>query len=193
MTNTDTQRANGVSETKATGAKTTGESQLHRILPRRNGANIAQIQLAFAWQPYMRRRQSRRCATPGLSGSQPFNHGHIHHILSNPIYTGRIRHNGKVYEGQHPAIINPEIWEQVQKALEGGAARTRGSKLHGTRSPLAGKLFDETGDRLTPSHSQKNGKRLRYYISRRLVTDRSRQQPDAWRLSADQVEGLLSG
>jgi hypothetical protein len=59
-------------------------------------------------------------------------------------------------------------------------------------SPLAGKLFDETGDRLTRSHSPKNGKRLRYYISRRLVKDRSRKHPDVWRLPADQVEGLLA-
>lgn len=34
--------------------------------------------------------------------------------------------------------------------------------------------------------------RLRYYISRRLVTDRSRMHPDAWRLPAGQVEGLLA-
>ncbi|MEW9922546.1 hypothetical protein AB2B41_23375, partial [Marimonas sp. MJW-29] len=33
---------------------------------------------------------------------------------------------------------------------------------------------------------------LRYYISRRLVTDRSRKHPDAWRLPAEQVEGLIA-
>lgn len=76
--------------------------------------------------------------------------------------------------------------------LQSGAAVTRGSRQKATRSPLAGKLFDETADRLTPSHSQKNGRRLRYYISRRLVKDRSRKHPDAWRLPADQVEGLLA-
>lgn len=59
------------------------------------------------------------------------------------------------------------------------------------RSLLAGKVFDETGDRLTPSHSRKNGKRLRYYISRRLVVDRSRKHPDAWRLPAEQLEALI--
>ena len=75
--------------------------------------------------------------------------------------------------------------------LEGGAARTRGTKKSATRSLLAGKLFDETGDRLTPSHSKKNGKRLRYYISRRLVTDRRVTHPDAWRLPAEEVETLL--
>jgi site-specific DNA recombinase len=76
--------------------------------------------------------------------------------------------------------------------LQGGAAKTRGTKQRAMRSPLAGRLFDETGDRLTPSHSRKNGKRLRYYISRRLVVDRTHKHPDAWMLPADQLEGLLS-
>ena len=139
------------------------------------------------------RSRRRERAGGRVSGGKLFDRGHIHHILSNPIYAGRIRHKGQIYDGRHPAIIDPEVWERVQKALQGGAARMRGTKRQATRSPLAGKLFDVTGDRLTPSHSRKNGKRLRYYISRRLVIDRSRQHPDAWRLPADQVEGLLSG
>ena len=127
-----------------------------------------------------------------VSGGKPFDRGHVHHILCNPIYAGRIRHKGQVYDGQHPAIVDPEVWDRVQRMLEGGAAKTRGTGRKGRRSPLAGKLFDETGDRLTPSHSKKNGKRLRYYISRRLVTDRSQKHPDAWRLPAEQVEALLA-
>jgi site-specific DNA recombinase len=121
-----------------------------------------------------------------------FDRGHIHHILTNPIYAGRIRHKSQVFDGQHPAIIDPGTWDKLQELLTDGAAKTRGAKMKATRSLLAGKLFDETGDRLTPSHSRKNGKRLRYYISRHLVTDRSRKHPDAWRLPAEQLEGLLS-
>lgn len=137
-------------------------------------------------------RSRRRERSGGrVSGGGSFDRGHIHHILSNPIYVGRIRHKGQVYEGQHPAIINPETWENVQRLLETGAAKTRGSKQKASHSPLAGKLFDETGDRLTPSHTKKNGKRLLYYISRRLVTERSRKHPDAWRLPAEEVESLL--
>ena len=125
-------------------------------------------------------------------GGKPFDRGHVHHILNNPIYAGRIRHKGQVFEGQHPAIIDPVIWEKVQEMLINGAQKTRGTKRKATRSLLAGKVFDETGDRLTPSHSQKNGKRLRYYISHRLVKDRSQKHPDAWRLPADQLEALIA-
>lgn len=76
--------------------------------------------------------------------------------------------------------------------LQIGATVARGSRQKATGSLLVGKLFDETGDRLTPSHSRRTGKRLRYYLSRRLVKDRIRKHPDAWRLPADQVEGLLA-
>ncbi|RME15787.1 MAG: hypothetical protein D6801_06685 [Alphaproteobacteria bacterium] len=42
--------------------------------------------------------------------------------------------------------------------------------------------------RFTPSHSRKNGKRLRQNLSRRLVTERRRKHPDAWRLPARGLE-----
>jgi hypothetical protein len=127
-----------------------------------------------------------------VSGGKPFDRGHIHHILTNPIYAGRICHKGQVFDGQHPAIIAPELWDGLQEILVASATKGRGSKCKVLQSVLAGKLFDETGDRLTPTHSQKNGKRLRYYISHRLVKDRSRKHPDAWRLPAEQLESVIA-
>jgi len=137
------------------------------------------------------RTKRRECPDGSVTGGGQFDRGHIHHILTNPIYAGRIRHKEQVYDGQHTAIIAPEAWEQIQGMLQGGAAKARGTKRKASRSLLAGRLFDETGDRLTPSHSRKNGKRLRYYISRRLVVDRTHKHPNAWRLPAEQLEGLL--
>ncbi len=138
-------------------------------------------------------RSRRRIRGAGrVSGGKPFDRGHIHQILSNPIYAGRIRHKGQVFEGQHPAIIDPKIWDRVQHLLAGSAVKARGKIRKTRRSPLAGKLFDETGDRLTPSHSKRKGRRLRYYISHRLVKDRSQKHPDAWRLPAEQLEGLIA-
>ncbi|OSQ42008.1 recombinase family protein, partial [Marivita geojedonensis] len=136
------------------------------------------------------RRRERSCGR--VSGGIPFDRGHLHHILSNPIYAGRIRHKGQVHDGQHPAIIDPQTWDKVQELLQSGAAISRGSRKKATTSPLAGKLFDETGDRLTPSHSRKNGKRLRYFVSRRVIAGGCQKHPDAWRLPAEQVEGLLT-
>jgi hypothetical protein len=135
-----------------------------------------------------RRERPDGCVT----GGGLFDRGHIYHILANPIYAGRIRHKGQVFEGKHPAIIHPETWERIQVMLADSTHKSRGAKQRASTSPLVGKLFDETGDRLTPSHSRKNGKRLRYYISRRLVTDSIANHPDAWRLPAEQLEALLA-
>ncbi|MEM8980847.1 MAG: recombinase family protein [Pseudomonadota bacterium] len=137
------------------------------------------------------RSKLRQSPSGRTSGGKLLDRGQIQHLLSNPVYAGRIRHKGHVHEGQHNGIIDPEMWEQVQAMLKEGAAVKRGTRHTKHASPLAGKLFDETGDRLTPSHSRKNGKRLRYYISKRLIKDRSQQHPDAWRLPADQIEQVL--
>ena len=45
---------------------------------------------------------------------------------------------------------------------------------------LTGKLFDETGDRLSPTSANSNGKRHRYYVSRRLLRTGDRSN-GGWR------------
>jgi DNA invertase Pin-like site-specific DNA recombinase len=148
----------------------------------------------------MRLRTKERVAPSGRqSGGGPFDRGHIHHILTNPIYAGRIRHRTNVYEGQHAPIIDPEVWDEVQHQLQDGAARRRHEKgatdrRHAVTSPLAGKVFDETGDRLTPTHSKtSSGKRLRYYVSRRLIQMSGDRQQTGWRLPASDLEDLVAG
>ena len=135
------------------------------------------------------RSKERTSPSGRVTGGTLLDRGHIHHLLTNPIYAGRIRHRDKVFEGQHEAIIDPERWDRVQAQLQHGAAKGRGRKATKQRSLLCGKLFDETGDRLTPSHSKtKAGVRLRYYISHRLVAQSGEAHNDAWRLPAQELE-----
>ena len=140
----------------------------------------------------LRLRTKQRFTADGTrTGGLPFRRGHLHCLLTNPLYAGRIRHQRRVYEGQHPSIIAPELWDAVQTQLQAGAAkpRRRTPKGRAARSPLAGKLFDETGDRLTPSHTKKkNGQRLRYYVSRRLIQHSGQKDLSGWRLPAPMLE-----
>ncbi|OYX44457.1 MAG: hypothetical protein B7Z02_04970 [Rhodobacterales bacterium 32-67-9] len=129
-----------------------------------------------------------------MQGGIPFNRGHIHHILTNPLYAGKIRHKGQVHDGQHPAIIAPDLWEAVQKQLTAEARKPRARKASSTRSLLCGKICDETGDRLTPSHSRiRAGARLRYYISHRLAARSGEEGVTGWRLPADELEARVEG
>jgi DNA invertase Pin-like site-specific DNA recombinase len=142
----------------------------------------------------------RTLSSGRLKGGTAFSFGHIYHILSNPIYAGRIRHKTKVWPGQHPALIDPADWEAVQEQLKAGAVRSRtgkGRNDDGQKkqvSLLAGKVFDETGDRLTPSHTKTGkGRRLRYYVSHRLIRSSGPKDPSGWRLPAPELETLVAG
>ena len=113
--------------------------------------------------------------------------GQIHHVLANPVYAGRMRHKDQVHEGQHDPIIDPDRFDTTQARLMMRSAKPRSKPAVAHPSPLAGKLFDETGDRLSPSHASKGGKRYRYYVSRRLVTGDA-DAGDGWRLPAGRLE-----
>ncbi len=133
--------------------------------------------------------KKRRFASGKPVGGVAFTRGRLYHLLSNPVYVGDIRHKTQTYPGQHPAIIDRATFEAVRAKLN---ANTRGGNaraITATSSPLAGKFTDETGDRLTPSHAVRRGKRHRYYVSRRLIV-RSGEQKNTggWRLPAAVLE-----
>src|SRR5207248_8945823 len=54
-------------------------------------------------------------------------------------------------------------------------------------SLLAGLLVDAQGERLTPSHAVKKGRRYRHYVSAALITDAGTDR-EGWRLAAREIE-----
>jgi len=135
------------------------------------------------------RTRRRESISGDVSGGGPFDRGHIYYILTNPTFAGRIRHRKLIHDGLHAAIIDPERWEKIQVQLQDGASRSRSMTTANQKSLLCGKLFDETGDRLTPSHTKtRKGIRLRYYISHRLMTRSRKAHLDAWRLPGPELE-----
>ena len=116
--------------------------------------------------------------------------GKLYYMLSNPIYTGRIRHGGDIYTGEHEPIIEDGIFKTVQDRMAEQAPRERGVPVQRDIHLLNGLLFDETGDRLTPIHASKAGKRYRYYISGRLKAGRS-ENGDGWRIPASEIEAIV--
>ena len=120
------------------------------------------------------------------SGGLPFSRGHLYQLLHNPVYIGEVAHKGKTYPGQHDAIVDQETWNAVQKMLDDQAPARTSAKNNKRKSLLTGLAFDEQGDRLSPSHSSKGGRRYRYYISHRLMQGGNKN--DGWRIPADQFE-----
>jgi len=107
-------------------------------------------------------RENKRA---GFGGNKPFSRGHLYRILSNPIYVGLLPHRGENHPGQHPAIVDQALWDQVQQRLETNRQGKRTQSTAAAPSLLSGKLFDETGRRLIPSHTRKGKKRYRYYVT----------------------------
>jgi hypothetical protein len=59
-------------------------------------------------------------------------------------------------------------------------------------SPLTGRLFDESGLSLTPSHAVKGQRRYRYYVSRNLIKGTADSTGRGWRLPAPEIEQTVA-
>lgn len=134
----------------------------------------------------------RRCSQSGRhSGGQPLARGALYRVLSNRLYRGEIVHKGTSYPGQQEAIVDQDLWEKVQHRLQANRVnRTLGVDARHP-SLLAGLLFDEHGNRMTPTHAMKNGTRYRYYVSRPLTTGPRDTASAGQRLPAGEIEQLV--
>lgn len=124
------------------------------------------------------------------AGGVAFSRGRLYHLLSNPIYIGKIKHRSDCYEGLHKPIIEMDDWDAVQKQLSENRVKRHRAVKAVKRSILAGKLFDESGEALLASHSQKADRRYRYYVSNHLISDSGGGQ-DGWRISAVEIEKVV--
>jgi hypothetical protein len=112
-------------------------------------------------------------------------------MLQNRIYRGEITHKGNSYPGEHPAIIDQQLWDEVQEVV----AKNRVERATGARakypSLLGGLVFDTTGERLTPTYAVKKGTRYRYYISAPLMRQAKTRRSHGWRIPAADLERLV--
>ncbi|MBU1210331.1 MAG: recombinase family protein [Alphaproteobacteria bacterium] len=125
-------------------------------------------------------------------GSKPIARGAVYLMLQNRIYRGEIVHKDKAYPGLHEPIIEQALWDEVQAALaENRVERTTRSKAVDP-SLLAGLVYDDSGECMSPTHASKNGTRYRYYVSQSLIK-RGRPQASeaACRVPAADLEHIV--
>jgi hypothetical protein len=95
------------------------------------------------------------------------------------------------YPGEHQGIIDPALWETVQAKLSNNrVARVNGEHAEAP-SVLAGLVYDETGERMSPTHTNKKGQRYRYYVSQALIKGRRGAAPLGRRVPAGELEALV--
>ena len=79
-------------------------------------------------------------------------------------------------------LSRPSSSEQVNNHK---AARTKSEAL------LAGRIFDDRGNRMTPSHARKGGIKYRYYLSSALLQGAAERAGSVRRIPAAEVEALV--
>ncbi|MBC2779179.1 recombinase family protein [Parasphingopyxis marina] len=127
-------------------------------------------------------------------GGATFSRGALFHLLRNRIYLGQIVHKGKAFDGEHIAIVDPDIFDRVQHRLDANARRHRGaSDRRIAKAPLTGKLFDAAGEPMSPTFSRgKSGRAYRYYVSASLQQGARSDDDGIRRLPAPAIERVIT-
>ena len=137
------------------------------------------------------RSKQRILANGTPYGGQKLSRGALYLMLQNRIYRGEITHKGNAYPGEHPALVDKVLWDQVQAILAENRVNREVGSYAKQPSLLAGLAFDETGERLTPSHAVKKGTRYRYYVSRSLIIGTAKDRSKGRRIPAANLESLV--
>ncbi len=136
------------------------------------------------------RSRARVLASGKSTGDVPLTNGPLSHLLKNRMYLGELNHRGVSYKGEHPAIVPDEMFAVVQAKLAANLNRHDLRKGR-THALLAGCLFDDRGNLMSPTHTVKKGVRYRYYVSTALVQGRKAEAGSVSRVPAPEVEAMV--
>ena len=125
-----------------------------------------------------------------IIGGIPFTRGALAAFLRNRFYIGEVRYKGEVFPGEQTAILDRTLFDAVQTKLD--QQRTNYTKARQqSDSILMGRIFDDRGNRMTPTYAVKKGIRYRYYISAALIQGQSDKAANLNRVPAVEIEKLI--
>ena len=117
--------------------------------------------------------------------------GYIYKLLSNPVYLGEVHHKDNIYPGQHAAIIDRKVWDQVRAIMAENPFK-RGNE-NGAKTPALLKgILTCSGCQcaMTPTHTRKKGKLYRYYAPSALTKAKCTDCP-VGTIPAGEVEDVV--
>jgi DNA invertase Pin-like site-specific DNA recombinase len=124
-------------------------------------------------------------------GGIPFTRGPLAHLLRNRFYIGEVNFKGEVLPGEQPAIVDRPLFDAVQAKLTKQLNSHKTARLK-SEALLAGRIFDDRGNRMTPSHVRKRGIKYRYYLSSALLQGQPERAGAVSRIPAVEIEGLVT-
>jgi DNA invertase Pin-like site-specific DNA recombinase len=143
------------------------EAERVRTIMRRYIASSSANELIAQLEAECIRTKVQHRASGPHRGGIPFRRGSLFHLLKNPIYRGMIVHKGKVYPGEHEAIVDEELWNAVQARLQELAPQRRRPRNQAQEALLHGLLTDSESRPMVPTYATKGSRRYAYYETRK--------------------------
>ena len=125
-----------------------------------------------------------------VAGGIRFTYGPLAYLLKNRTYLGETGHKGRWYPGEHDPIIDRDMFELVQQLLKSNT-HDRAVRRQTSGALLTGLLFDDRGNRMSPSSTLKKGVRYRFYVSSALLKGRKAEAGSVPRLPASEIEAAV--
>jgi site-specific DNA recombinase len=116
--------------------------------------------------------------------------GMLYKLLNNPVYVGVAMHKGVSYPGEHSGIIDRKTWDKVQAKFQENPRKRAGATRAQTPALLKGIIFGPTGIAMSPTHTRKNGRLYRYYLSQTVLKQGAGDCPVA-RVPAAEIEKIV--
>ena len=103
------------------------------------------------------RPKPRQLANGQTRTAERYTVGPLAHMLKNCMYVGEVAYRGEVYPGEHGAIVESAVFNQVQAKL---SERTVARRLKRSQSPhlLTGLIFDDAGHPMSPTHATRRAR-----------------------------------
>lgn len=117
----------------------------------------------------------------------PFTFGPLAYVLRNRIYIGQVRSGKEWHRGEHIGIVSKQIFDRVQKLLDANAINRKELRVK-SEALLRGILYDDRGNRMSPSFTTKKGVRYRFYVSSALLRGKRKDVGNITRISAPKIE-----
>jgi site-specific DNA recombinase len=124
-------------------------------------------------------------------GGVPFARGPLAHLLRNRFYVGEVAFKGEILAGEQPTIVDRTLFDAVQARLTGQINNHKTARSQ-SEALLLGRIYDDRGHRMTPSHVRKRNMKYRYYISSALLQGRASQAGTVSRVPAEEVEAVVA-
>lgn len=117
--------------------------------------------------------------------------GHLYSLIQNKTYLGLIVHKGNIYDGEHPGIIDQELFDRVQRQIQLNRVNRYSEHNEKTNALLLGKIFDDNNNRMTTTHSSSKKRKYSYYISLALDKGKKGQEGTVPKIPSCEIEKFV--